>query len=134
MSQTKEYAKAARWQGFINGGSLWLGRDHVLSVRSMRFLEEYKRYYYRDIQALMVRQGPRPWFPGWLWFPFASLTLISLVFTAMHHVVVGQACEAALFALGCLVLYQSLARGCYCYIVTAVATVSSRCAHDNCGA
>ena len=121
MAQMKEYAKAVvRWQGLINGGSVWLGRDHVLSVRSMRFLEEYKRYYYRDIQALMVREGPRPWFPGWLWFAFPTLTLASLVLTLMRRVVFAQGCEAALFAIGCLVLYRSLARGCYCYVVTAV--------------
>ena len=123
MAQPKEYAKAtARWQGLINGSSLWLGSDHVLSVRSMRYLEEYRRYYYRDIQALMVREGPRPWFPGWLWFAFAGLALASVLFTVTRTLFFAQAFEAALFALCCLVLYQSIANGCYCYVVTAVAT------------
>src|SRR5438270_7256442 len=120
MAQAKEYAKAARWQGLINGGGLWLGRDHVLSVRAMRFMEEYKRFYYRDIQALMVRDGPRLWCPAWLWFAFAIILFASLVFTAMRRVAFAEACYAVLFASGCLVLYRSLARGCYCYVVTAV--------------
>src|SRR5436305_8301467 len=123
MAQPKEYAKAtARWQGLINGSSLWLGSDHVLSVRSMRYLEEYRRYYYRDIQALMVGEGPRLWFPGWLWFAFAGLALASLLFIVTRNAIFAQGFEAALFALGCLVLYQSIAHGCYCYVVTAVAT------------
>ena len=36
--------------------TLWLGADHILSVNSARFSEEYKRYYFKDIQAIVVRQ------------------------------------------------------------------------------
>jgi len=46
-------------RGFIRGASLWLGPDHVLAVNSLRFREEYKRYYFRDIQALVVARSPR---------------------------------------------------------------------------
>jgi hypothetical protein len=124
MARRKEYTKtAAHWQGLINGGSLWLGADHVLSVRSMRLLEEYKRFYYRDIQALLVRQGPRWWYPSWLWFVFAILLAVSFFLTLMRRFALAGPCEAALFATSCVVLYQSLTRGCYCYVVTAVATV-----------
>jgi hypothetical protein len=39
--------------------SLWLGEDHLLSVQSNRFSEDYRRYYLRDIQAFIVqRTGP----------------------------------------------------------------------------
>jgi hypothetical protein len=34
--------------------SLWLGRDHILKIDSMRFTEEYKRFYFRDIQAITI--------------------------------------------------------------------------------
>jgi len=30
---------------------LWLGPDHLLAVRSVGFSEEYKRFYFSDIQA-----------------------------------------------------------------------------------
>jgi hypothetical protein len=36
--------------------SLWLGGDHLLLVQRMGFTETYKRFYYRDIQALMIRK------------------------------------------------------------------------------
>jgi hypothetical protein len=46
-------------RGFIRSASLWLGPDHLLAVNSLRFREEYKRYYFRDIQALIIARGPR---------------------------------------------------------------------------
>jgi len=34
--------------------SLWLGSDHVLSIDSASYSEEYKRFYFRDIQAFFI--------------------------------------------------------------------------------
>jgi len=40
--------------------SLWLGSDHLLSITSNRFAEDYKRFYFGDIQAIaVVRTGRR---------------------------------------------------------------------------
>src|SRR5260370_38411039 len=38
----------------LRKASLWLAGDHILSVDSHRFPEEYKRYYFKDIQAIIV--------------------------------------------------------------------------------
>jgi hypothetical protein len=46
-------------RGLFRGASVWLGPDHLLLVRSMRFREEYKRYQFRDIQAIVVAQTKR---------------------------------------------------------------------------
>jgi hypothetical protein len=46
-------------RGFIRGFSVWLGPDHLLAVNSMRFREEYKRYYFRDIQAIVIAESRR---------------------------------------------------------------------------
>ena len=35
--------------------SLWLGPDHMLAVKSKWVTENYKRFYYRDIQAIIIR-------------------------------------------------------------------------------
>ena len=35
--------------------SLWLGPDHLLAVKSRWVTENYKRFYYRDIQAIIIR-------------------------------------------------------------------------------
>jgi hypothetical protein len=48
-----------RRRGFIKGSSLWMGDDHLLLVRSMRFREEYKRFHLRDVQAVAVARAPR---------------------------------------------------------------------------
>lgn len=39
--------------------SLWLGEDHLLLVEHRGFSEAYKRFYFRDIQAIIVRQTTR---------------------------------------------------------------------------
>src|SRR5919108_843136 len=39
--------------------SLWLGKDHLLNIDSNRFTEEYKRFYFRDIQAITIRKTKR---------------------------------------------------------------------------
>jgi hypothetical protein len=36
--------------------SLWLGPDHLLFIESNGYTENYKRFYFRDIQALTIQQ------------------------------------------------------------------------------
>jgi len=36
--------------------SLWLGKDHLLLVESNGYSEKYKRFYFKDIQALIIRK------------------------------------------------------------------------------
>ena len=48
-----------RRRGLIRGASVWLGPDHLLAVRSWRFREEYKRYYLREVQAIVVANAMR---------------------------------------------------------------------------
>ncbi len=39
--------------------SLWLGRDHLLCIDTSGYTESYKRFYFRDIQAIVLRQTDR---------------------------------------------------------------------------
>jgi len=39
--------------------SLWLGPDHLLCVDFNGFSESYKRFYFRDIQAIIIRETKR---------------------------------------------------------------------------
>ncbi|MGO9227648.1 MAG: hypothetical protein ACLQKA_00360 [Bryobacteraceae bacterium] len=61
MEQNRErYRKLpGRRRGFLFGSSVWLGPDHLLLVKSARFREEYKRFYFRDIQAIVTANAPR---------------------------------------------------------------------------
>jgi hypothetical protein len=48
-----------RRRGFLFSSSVWLGSDHLLLVKSARFREEYKRFYFRDVQAIVTAKAPR---------------------------------------------------------------------------
>ena len=53
----KEYRRLpGRGKSLTTVASLWLGRDHLLHLESTGFSESYKRYYYRDIQAFLIRK------------------------------------------------------------------------------
>ena len=43
----------------FGGASFWAAEDHFLLVRSSRFSEEYKRFFYTDIQGIAVAEAPR---------------------------------------------------------------------------
>jgi hypothetical protein len=60
MSQRFPYRKLPGVRrGFFRSASVWLGTDYLLLVRSLRFREEYKRYQFRDIQAIVLAKAPR---------------------------------------------------------------------------
>jgi len=48
-----------REAGFLSYSRLWLGTDHLLLARTTGFSEEYKRFYFRDIQAVVTRRTER---------------------------------------------------------------------------
>jgi len=48
-----------REAGLLNYSRLWLGPDHLLLARTTFFSEEYKRFYFRDIQAVVTRRTER---------------------------------------------------------------------------
>jgi hypothetical protein len=48
-----------RLRGIGYGASVWMAPDHLLLVRTRMFREEYKRFYLRDIQAIVMAQRPR---------------------------------------------------------------------------
>lgn len=43
----------------VSRSNLWLGSDHLLCVESEGFNESYRRFYFRDIQAITLRKTPR---------------------------------------------------------------------------
>ena len=60
MTQADRYRKLpGRRRGILRGASVWMGGDHLLSVKSYRFREDYKRFHLRDVQAIVVAKAPR---------------------------------------------------------------------------
>ncbi len=41
--------------GFFRRDRVWLAEDHLLSIRSSRFIDHYERYYFEDIQGIYFR-------------------------------------------------------------------------------
>jgi len=58
---------------FAGQSSLWLGKDHLLGIESTNFVETYKRFYFRDIQAITVVQSKRRMIWNWV---LGSLTVL----------------------------------------------------------
>ena len=59
MPREKEYIRLPGGRRLTLGfsrSSLWLGKDHVLHVMNRGYTEDYRRFYYKDIQAILVRQ------------------------------------------------------------------------------
>jgi hypothetical protein len=53
------YTKLTRRHRRIFGYSqLWLAPDHILLVNSIRFAEDYKRFFFADIQSIVVTERP----------------------------------------------------------------------------
>jgi hypothetical protein len=48
-----------RLRGIGYGSSVWMAPDHLLLVSTRLFREEYKRFYLRDIQAIVMAARPR---------------------------------------------------------------------------
>jgi hypothetical protein len=93
---------------------LWLGPDHLLCAERAGFTEEYKRFYYSDIQAVIVRRtrkattvnfvlttlvlcftvltfvGGSVW--GWVWGIMDAVLLIPLVINIFK----GPTCQTHL--------------------------------------
>jgi hypothetical protein len=109
-----------RRRGFLRGSSVWLGPDHLLLVKSMRFREEYKRYQLRDIQAIAIAHRPR-FHISTRAFGIGVLWLIAYFYFNLFRIPRGTTLLWALaMALFGVWLYVSTARSCTCRIYTAV--------------
>lgn len=105
--------------------TLWSGNDHLLSVYGTGYTEEYKRFYYRDIQAFVMRKTAR----GAAWISVSALFLVLFTLLALTGTPANPA-GAALFwfwglslcGLSLIVLIVNLLRGptCICHLQTAV--------------
>ena len=109
-------------RGFLFGSSVWLGEDHLLLVKSSRFQEEYRRFYFRDIQAIVSADAPR-------YHISTRAALIGVVWSGALAAAIAGGREAPVWiagfigiALACVWMYLSGARSCRCRIYTAVSS------------
>lgn len=43
-------------RGLISGATLWMAKDHLLSVETTLYAEDYRRYYYSEIEGVVLRR------------------------------------------------------------------------------
>ena len=78
MAKEKAYQKLpGTARGLFASSTLWLGRDHLLLVKSIYFTEEYKRLYFGDIQALITQKNHHG---KWVSMVAALFALVSSLF------------------------------------------------------
>lgn len=98
---------------------LWAGKDHLLCVFSTGYTEEYKRFYYRDIQAFLTRKTGR----GSAWNVVSALFLSLFALLAITRTTPAVAVVFWVLAgVFLLVLAGNLLLGptCLCHVQTAV--------------
>jgi hypothetical protein len=104
-------------RGPLRKATLWLAGDHLLAVDSRRFSETYKRYYFKDIQAIMVRQKSSA--------ESQTIDLGAMIILGILALVAWRlesrfaAGVAGLVLLG-YVIHKSLGPQCVCHLITAV--------------
>lgn len=76
----------------IGISSLWLGADHFLMMTTSGPVENYKRFYFRDVQALLIQPNKRR-----LWFAvgYGVLLLFFLALAAWSLFMIFHKPEAA---------------------------------------
>lgn len=122
--------KGSRKRGFFGGFSnLWMAADHLLLVSSSgwadRWKESYRRFYFRDIQALIVAENRlrRNWSMG--------LLLTALFFLAMaalfHEIGIFFHLPVALIVLLFFLVNWFKGPTCTTRIVTAVQATPLPC-------
>ena len=105
--------------------SLWLGSDHLLSIDSSGYSEEYKRFYFRDIQAITICGNRR----RMIWNCVLTVLLIpclawitTLLFssgTPPLGLMIFAGSMTSLFAIP-LIVNNLFGATCNCYLRTAV--------------
>ncbi|MGA9780158.1 MAG: hypothetical protein WBS33_18005 [Verrucomicrobiia bacterium] len=127
---TRARARSAFAVAAMSRTSLWLGKDHLLCVDSSGYSETYKRFYFRDIQAISIqRTERRQWWTiilGFIAFIFFILTVISPPKTSPAQwsggEIAGALCLGGVTGLFLLLLLINLSFGptCLCHLRTAV--------------
>ena len=127
MAQSEYQKLAGRGRAkneFFAWNTLWLGRDHILQVEHTGYSEEYKRFYFADIQSITLQKTPRA--PR-----FTIFFLVMIALGLALAVTLGIGPNGSSAWLGFTILWTALfvilalinfVRGpsCYCLIQTAV--------------
>jgi len=111
---------------FVSRSSLWLGEDHLLLVNCVGYTETYKRFFFRDIQAITLRKTRARTVLNWIFGSLAALCGFAIIAS-----ISSQGMGIGTFIFVCIVsvifgiplLINNLSGStCACQIRTAVQT------------
>lgn len=97
---------------------LWLGEDHLLLVESQYFAEEYRRFYFRDIQSIVLRKTETGKYFNLVWMSLA-IPMLAGVIASSGAWRIFWSILAIIFG-GFLLLNTLYGPTCACQISTAV--------------
>ncbi len=118
MKTPPQYRRVAGRTGLFIRHSLWMGADHLLRVRAHPFAEEYRRYYFRDIQAIVLTELPNT-AALYGFIAAAFLAAITGMLLYSRHPVWASMCGLS----AVLLFFLSWRRPtCACYVKTLVST------------
>jgi len=105
-----------RGADLVSRYQLWQAEDHLLLVKECFTTEEYKRFYYSDIQALVIVLTPA-YMMGLSVLGILSVALLSAAVFSEEKMVFGTMAGVFLFLL---LVHLGSGRTCKCWIQTAV--------------
>jgi hypothetical protein len=113
---------SGRTTNFTGYHRLYEGPDHLLLVCSTGFREDYRRFFYRDLQAVIIRPTNRRRGNAIAWGAFTAVTGLPALATALAGVPVLAIVLGVLAAIfgGILALNHWLGPTCECHLQTAV--------------
>jgi hypothetical protein len=118
MAQKNPYKRIAKARRSVRAPgeySLWLGDDHLAYLQYFMYTEEYKRFYFEDIEAVIVRKNAA----YWIWAPvFLVLAGIFFLFGLLGSWQIGLGAAAPF--LICLAIHLVRGATYSCYLKTAV--------------
>jgi hypothetical protein len=106
-----------RWFSPFARRSLWEGPDHLLLVESHLMQEQYKRFYYKDLQSLVVSRNALQRLWTLIWVVLLLLTGYLALRSAPSAFVLGI--STIPWAI-CLLINLVKGPCCECYLQTAV--------------
>ena len=125
----KEYQRltwSRRRPGFvaltIARASLWLGKDHLLYVETNGYTENYKRFYFRDIQAFTICRTNGRSVSNCVLGAIAGLLLLVGLTTQSTGGIIGFGIAAIVAGLIPIGINTALGPTCLCQLRTAVQT------------
>lgn len=118
MTTESKYRRLPGSSGFLVRNSLWMGTDHLLSVRRNPFSESYRRYYFADVQAIMITEVPN----AVAFYGYGAAALFMVMAAALAYTSHPVWCVVSLLAALTAFWVSFLSANCACYLTTSVSS------------